>query len=106
MIMSLLSMKTINKYMLSLIVELFLLLFYIFFPKTSLIFVGVRGNQINILGLLLFFSLHYKLGYYRDEQIKNDLKQFQRFNIIVDILRIALVIISVYRLQLTLDGVV
>lgn len=96
-------MKSKNKYILLLIIEFFLLLFYIFFPKLSLIFVGVRGKQINILGLLLFFSLHFNLGYYRDEQIKSELKELKRFNIIVKILRITLVIIAVYRLQMTLD---
>lgn len=97
-------MKFSKKYILSLVAELVLLLFYIIFPKYALILIGARSTQVNILGLLLFFSFHAQMSYLRKEEFENKFKDLKKFHILIEIIRMAIVLFAVYRLQITLGA--
>lgn len=96
-------MKPINKYILSLIIEIPALMLYIIAPKQSLMIIGARQSQVNILGILLFFSLHSQMEYFRDKLVENDLRELKKINKIISIIKFIFVLIAVYRLQMALD---
>lgn len=95
-------MNSRKKYIIFLILNFLILMTTILFPRPSLILIGTRGQEINLLGFLLMVSVYDLI---RSQRRANKLaadKDLTNIEKIVDIVEFLLILLAVYRMQVAL----